>query len=110
MAELTDWELDILRERNHGAFPLGNLQAAIAAVRHAYQLDDEQWLRAVMFPQGPDGPHLYLSTGCLHGNGQHCRTDQALSGEPKQAATCKFCDARCVGQHHDTNQQPGAQP
>lgn len=45
---------------------------------------------------GPDGTHLYLSTGCLHGDHEHCRCDTATTGAPKVPGRCKFCAAPCL--------------
>lgn len=44
----------------------------------------------------PTPQHVYLSTGCLHGNHPHCRNDHTASGVPKKPHTCKFCDAECI--------------
>jgi hypothetical protein len=74
------------------------IAAAIADLRARFPMSDADWLRAVTLPDGPDGRHLYLSTGCLHGDGEHCRSDRALSGDPKQANACKFCPAQCVAE------------
>ncbi|MGW3196277.1 hypothetical protein ACWDBD_17160 [Streptomyces sp. NPDC001118] len=38
--------------------------------------------------------HVYLSTGCLHGKHDYCRSHTGLSGA-KKAAVCKFCQAPC---------------
>lgn len=43
---------------------------------------------------GPAGEHLYLSTACLHGAHEHCRS--TVDGGVKVPATCKFCDAVCM--------------
>lgn len=44
---------------------------------------------------GPDGTHRYLSTGCLHGKCNHCRSALNQDGWPKEPGTCKFCPAQC---------------
>lgn len=41
-------------------------------------------------------PHIYLSTGCLHGEHDYCRAGIRGDGGPKRPARCKFCDARCI--------------
>lgn len=45
----------------------------------------------------PDsGSHHYLSTACLHGRHDHCRSTTAADGTTKQPGTCKFCGAVCA--------------
>lgn len=39
--------------------------------------------------------HIYLSTGCLHGNHGYCKGEGGFSG-PKTPAICKFCAAPCI--------------
>ncbi|MFK8851187.1 hypothetical protein [Streptomyces sp. Ac-502] len=41
-----------------------------------------------------EGPHRYLSTGCLHGEHDYCQSHTGLSGA-KAPAVCKFCKAPC---------------
>lgn len=44
--------------------------------------------------QHPD-THLYLSTGCLHGEHDYCQSTTGPAGtEPP--AQCKWCDAPCI--------------
>lgn len=38
--------------------------------------------------------HIYLSTGCRHGEHGYCQSHTGLSGA-KKAASCKFCGAPC---------------
>lgn len=45
-------------------------------------------------------PHIYLSTGCLHGHHDYCRSMTGQQGE-KRPSRCKFCDARCVCPCHE---------
>lgn len=40
--------------------------------------------------------HVYLSTACLHGQHEHCRSAVAADGGAKKPGTCKFCGAVCV--------------
>lgn len=40
------------------------------------------------------GDHVYLSTGCLHGNHGYCQGKDGFVG-PKMPAICKFCSAPC---------------
>ena len=49
------------------------------------------------------GQHRYLSTACLHGEHDYCRSAQGQAGT-KTPGTCKFCPAQCVcdcHQEHD---------
>jgi hypothetical protein len=39
-------------------------------------------------------PHIYLSTGCLHGDHAYCQNTTGLNGT-KQPAECKHCAAPC---------------
>lgn len=41
------------------------------------------------------GEHVYLSTGCLHGDHAYCQAKAGAVGA-KTSATCKFCAAPCV--------------
>lgn len=42
-------------------------------------------------------PHIYLSTGCLHGDHTYCQVEaRRYDGSTKTAATCKFCASPCV--------------
>lgn len=38
--------------------------------------------------------HVYLSTGCYHGDHEYCQSNTGLNGQ-KTPASCKFCGARC---------------
>lgn len=40
------------------------------------------------------GRHLYLSTGCLHGDHDYCAGRAGTAGV-KRPAECKFCRAGC---------------
>ncbi len=42
-----------------------------------------------------DGEHLYLSTGCLHGNHAYCQNKEGQAG-PKVPGECKHCSAGCI--------------
>lgn len=48
----------------------------------------------------PEG-HVYLSTGCFHGEHNHCSDMVGTQGE-KRPATCKFCEAFCICACHET--------
>jgi hypothetical protein len=41
------------------------------------------------------GAHVYLSTGCLHGQHDYCQADTGKSGA-KTPSVCKWCPAKCV--------------
>ena len=47
------------------------------------------------------GGHVYLSTGCLHGDHDYCQNMTGLAGK-KRPATCKFCKAPCICGCHQT--------
>jgi hypothetical protein len=38
--------------------------------------------------------HIYLSTGCYHGDHGYCQSPKGAAGV-KESAKCKHCDARC---------------
>ncbi|MEV8477877.1 hypothetical protein [Streptomyces sp. NPDC051173] len=40
------------------------------------------------------GRHVYLSTGCLHGDHEYCNGNTGANGT-KVPASCKFCAAPC---------------
>ncbi|MFD8254954.1 hypothetical protein [Streptomyces werraensis] len=59
---------------------------------------------------GPAGGHVYLSTGCRHGDHTYCQNHTGLSGQ-KTPATCKFCGAPCIcGCHRPNATRPAGQP
>lgn len=45
------------------------------------------------------GRHVYLSTGCLHGDCGYCQSLDGRAGA-KQPAQCKTCTARCICRCH----------
>lgn len=46
-------------------------------------------------------PHIYLSTGCLHGQHDYCAAGLArLDGTVKKPSQCKFCAAACICECH----------
>lgn len=49
-------------------------------------------------PAEPTG-HVYLSTGCLHGEHGYCQSMTGLAGQ-KRPGQCKWCSARCVCSCH----------
>jgi hypothetical protein len=50
--------------------------------------------------------HIYLSTGCLHGEHAYCAGTYRLDGGGKKPAQCKFCDTRCVCSCHELPRRP----
>lgn len=86
-------------------------QAAAALTAH----DEAAGLYTAPAPAATEATgHVYLSTGCLHGDTvlpdgrtghQYCQSHTGHSGE-KQPAQCKFCGAPCICHCH----QDGAQP
>jgi hypothetical protein len=60
--------------------------------------------------QQQPGAHVYLSTGCLHGQHGYCQADTGKSGA-KTPSVCKWCPAKCVCPcHHEETQQPAVVP
>ena len=45
-------------------------------------------------PPTSSDPHIYLSTGCYHGDHAYCQAMTGLNGA-KRPASCKFCHAAC---------------
>lgn len=50
--------------------------------------------------------HVYLSTGCWHGDHAYCQSMTGLNGA-KRPASCKFCQASCRCGCHGETAQPG---
>lgn len=46
-------------------------------------------------------PHIYLSTGCLHGDHDYCKAMTGANGT-KRPAQCKSCGAHCICRCHRT--------
>lgn len=44
--------------------------------------------------------HVYLSTACLHGEHDYCKSREREDGGTKVPSRCKFCPAPCVCQCH----------
>lgn len=52
----------------------------------------------------PTGRHVYLSTGCLHGEHGYCASATGTNGHTrwaKQPAKCKFCGTGCTCPCHE---------
>lgn len=54
-------------------------------------------------PAGGATSHVYLSTGCLHGEHGYCQGKTGRVGA-KAPAKCKFCDATCRCECHQADQ------
>ncbi|MCI3246355.1 hypothetical protein MQN93_42355, partial [Streptomyces sp. 7R016] len=65
--------------------------------------DASAQLRA-MAAEAQQPGHVYLSTGCLHGEHAYCANVDGIAGL-KKPAQCKFCAAPCTCPCH-TEQQP----
>jgi len=65
----------------------------------------DAWQKAAT--TGPDDAHVYLSTGCLHGDHDYCKNMTGLNGA-KRPASCKKCGAKCICSCH--RDQPTADP
>lgn len=48
----------------------------------------------------PVTTHVYLSTGCFHGDHVYCQSGVRGDGGTKRPGRCKFCDARCICSCH----------
>ncbi|WP_055563645.1 hypothetical protein [Streptomyces atriruber] len=47
------------------------------------------------------GRHLYLSTGCQHGDHEYCQTEaRRYDGTVKIPGQCKFCQSLCICRCH----------
>lgn len=84
--------------------------------RHLQQLRQRLTLAAAVLDQTQERPagHIYLSTGCLHGDTvlpdgrtghEYCQSETGKTGT-KTPAQCKFCASPCVCPCHE--EQPGA--
>lgn len=55
-------------------------------------MPDPRWT-----PEAEAPTHVYLSTACLHGEHEHCRSTTRHDGSgSKTPGTCKFCGAVCI--------------
>ena len=70
-----------------------------AGLWHRY-LDHVELADAVLAVVQDPGRHHYLSTGCLHGDHDHCRCATNTTGQPKIPGVCKFCAAPCECRCH----------
>jgi hypothetical protein len=49
--------------------------------------------------------HVYLSTGCIHGDHTYCKNMTGLNGA-KRPGECKHCGTKCICGCHNTEEQP----
>ena len=59
----------------------------------------EQTGEALQSPTSVAGSHVYMSTGCLHGDHDYCQNKDGRAG-PKKPGQCKHCAARCICSCH----------
>lgn len=57
-----------------------------------YLSADDDWARS---NPSLSGEHSYLSTACLHGEHDYCKSPVGATGNTKRPAECKFCSAPC---------------
>ncbi|URN11327.1 hypothetical protein LUW77_03280 [Streptomyces radiopugnans] len=71
----------------------------VSAEADGWQRKYEQAERRLAQLRARSDRHVYLSTGCLHGQHGYCQGKNGLAG-PKTPAQCKFCAAPCVCDCH----------
>jgi len=73
-------------------------------VPKVHQPQYERWQNALQAAgQATAGAHVYLSTGCLHGDHDYCKSMTGLNGA-KRPGECKKCAAKCIcGCHGEPN-------
>lgn len=52
------------------------------------------------------GTHVYMSTGCWHGDHDYCKSMTGLNGA-KRPGECKHCGAKCICGCHAAPETPG---
>jgi hypothetical protein len=50
--------------------------------------------------EGEQLPHIYVSTGCRHGQHHYCKSETGVAGQ-KHPGTCKFCFTQCLCDCHN---------
>jgi hypothetical protein len=53
--------------------------------------------------------HAYLSTGCLHGAHDYCKSMTGIQGT-KRGGKCKFCDTQCICTCHTEDEESVIEP
>ncbi|MFP8944740.1 hypothetical protein ACLIYM_25355 [Streptomyces fenghuangensis] len=71
----------------------------VSAEADGWQRKYEQAERRLAQLRARSDRHVYLSTGCLHGQHGYCQGKNGLAGA-KTPASCKFCAAPCVCDCH----------
>jgi len=84
------------------------------ALRDLYEelLDGAMYVRQAIAERDmvdAGGAHHYLSTACLHGEHDYCKSPAGAAG-PKKPAGCKFCSAPCRCTCHAGHAQIEAGP
>jgi hypothetical protein len=77
----------------HHPTPLSGLVCRRCELAHKFW-SGEACTRADQEVTGATG-HVYLSTGCFHGDHDYCKSMTGLAGS-KRPAECKKCGAKCV--------------
>ena len=102
-AERVEAQLDRVREvlpfaeqviATTGIGPASAVQAVLDRLRAALAGPNNQRTT----PDNPatsNDPHIYLSTGCYHGDHAYCQSMTGLAGA-KRPASCKKCGAKCI--------------
>lgn len=80
--------------------------ARIVSIMHWCSHTDQgaaaaQILELIGEMEDTDHGHVYLSTGCLHGEHAYCKGEEGQAAK-KRPATCKFCQALCICGCHKT--------
>jgi hypothetical protein len=108
-AERVEAQLDRVREvlpfaeqviATTGIGPASAVQAVLDRLRAALAGPNNQRTT----PDNPatsNDPHIYLSTGCYHGDHAYCQAMTGLNGA-KRPGLCKFCSAPCQCFCHQT--------
>ncbi|MFC8676731.1 hypothetical protein ACFUEN_29100 [Streptomyces griseorubiginosus] len=86
----------------------GGAETIAARTVEINRLTDELRRLAAAAPQ--PGQHVYLSTGCLHGQHTYCQNVDGIAGL-KKPAQCKFCQTACICPCHAAvvRQEPGTE-
>lgn len=65
----------------------------------------DRWRAILDEPRPEPGVHVYLSTGCFHGDHDYCKSMTGLAGA-KRPASCKKCGARYICPCHGSAEPP----
>lgn len=112
-AKVTALETELARLSSLHLTALGNLGIAThrldqirdAARLHRQQLISTRELYAMIDADSTPAPattgHVYLSTGCFHGDHDYCKAMTGLNGA-KRPGECKHCGTKCQCGCHGT--------